>query len=234
MRSQSMSMQNCSSHYNTLSTWQKTMTDLSHNRKTEIRCKKHVSNNSGSLSSTTRRSRTGRTRRRRRRREEKRSNCNWQTVEAATTYPEIHENKKNEVAIINNHENCANFFLFFYFLESRSNLQSEWRKWDFENKRFGEDRRDFCSDGEDGKKTHTHTHTAAQERPQKRLRDGKRRKPYSRVRISRPKVLYRLCTYNVTYEWSYVLYVFWLGGGYSTLNYFFPWGSVILILIFSF
>jgi hypothetical protein len=63
------------------------------------------------------------------------------------------------------------------------------------------------------KKTHTHTHTVAQERPQKRCRDGKRRKPYSRVRISRPKVLYRLCTYNVTYEWSYVLYVFWWGGG---------------------
>ncbi len=90
-----------------------------------------------------------------------RSNCNWQTVEAATTYPEIHENKKNEVAIINKHENCAKFFLLFYFLKSRSNLQLEWRKWDFENKRFGEDHGDFCSDGEeDGKKsTHTHTHT---------------------------------------------------------------------------
>jgi hypothetical protein len=44
------------------------------------------------------------------------------------TYPEIHENKKNEVAIINNHENCANFFLLFHFLKNRSNLQSEWRK----------------------------------------------------------------------------------------------------------
>ncbi len=62
-----------------------------------------------------------------------------------------------------------------------------------------------------GKNTHTHTHTTAQERPQKRWRDGKRRKPYSRVRISRPKVVYRVYTYNLTYEWSYVLYVFWWG-----------------------
>jgi hypothetical protein len=35
------------------------------------------------------------------------------------TYPEIHENKKNEVAIINKHENYAIFFLLFYFFEKQ-------------------------------------------------------------------------------------------------------------------